>query len=350
MLASQIPGRIPLPWANSGTKNTIPTASQIGIVAGAASFTDGFPPVTFTPKAAGGVAPAGADFNGILYDITAVQQWQSAGGSFKYDATFSTAIGGYPKGAILISADGSTEWLCLVDSNTTDPDSSAAANWAPLEAYGIGTVSGLTNASVTLSASQYGKACVVLSGTLTSNVQITFPKLIGQWNVINATSGAFTASALTSGGTPVICGQGASTILRGDGANVLNDAFNVAEPASTDNSAKSVNSRWAKLGLSFVISFNGYIQFPAWLGGWMIAWGGGTLSDGTGTSLATFATPFPNSIYQVASFYSGAGAAPAATPTIINAGAITLSNVKLYCYSGLTASANITPAYIAIGK
>lgn len=76
MQASNIPSKVPLPFANSGTKNAIPTASQIGVTPGAASLTDGFPPLTMTPLASGGVPPAGADFNGILNLITAIQQWQ----------------------------------------------------------------------------------------------------------------------------------------------------------------------------------------------------------------------------------------------------------------------------------
>lgn len=40
-----------------------------------------------TPLVAGGVPPYGQDMTGILYTITIIQQWQSAGGSFKYDAS-----------------------------------------------------------------------------------------------------------------------------------------------------------------------------------------------------------------------------------------------------------------------
>lgn len=191
MLASQIPAKVPLPFANSGTKNAIPTASQIGITAGAASLTDGFPPLTFTPLASGGVPPAGADFNGILNLVTAVQQWQSAGGQFKYDSAFSTLIGGYPAGAILTSTSNTVSWLNLVDNNTTDPDSGAAANWSPVDAYGATTIA-LTNANVTLTSTQFSKSIIVLTGALTGNVQLTHPKLIGDWYFINSTTGAFT--------------------------------------------------------------------------------------------------------------------------------------------------------------
>lgn len=133
MQSSDQPTRISIPFANTGIKRPIPTASQIGISAGAASFTDGFPPLNFTPLAAGGVPPAGADFNGVLNAITDIQQWQSAGGLFKFDAAFATSVGGYPAGARLVSADNSRVWLSLVENNVTDPDGVGAAGWHSVE-------------------------------------------------------------------------------------------------------------------------------------------------------------------------------------------------------------------------
>jgi hypothetical protein len=220
MLASQIPARIPLPFANGGTKNTIPTASQIGITPGAASLTDGFPLLTFTPLAAGGVPPAGADFNGILNAITAVQQWQSAGGSFTFNTAFSTSIGGYPKGSVLISTSGDTNWLSTSDNNATDPDSGAAGNWVALDAYGIGTVTGLTNANITLTPAQYGKNIITLAGALTGNVQIILPFNQPLCTVINNTSGAFTVTCKTASGTGSSVMQGSFQVIYGDGTNI----------------------------------------------------------------------------------------------------------------------------------
>lgn len=126
MQASNAPTKSAVPFANSGTKNTIPVASQIGITPGLASFTDGFPPLTMTPLVAGGVPPYGADFNGILNFLSSGTRWSQAGGGYVYDAAFSTAIGGYPKGAMLVKADLTGYWLCTVDSNTTNPDSGGA--------------------------------------------------------------------------------------------------------------------------------------------------------------------------------------------------------------------------------
>jgi len=145
MLSSDIPDKIPLPFADSGTKNAIPTASQIGITPGAASLTDGFPPLTFTPVSAGGIPPSGADFNGIFNMITAVQQWQSAGGIFIYDSAFSTEIGGYPKGAVLMSDDNASKFISLIDNNTDDPNSGTSVNWSLLASATIGRMQKFTS-------------------------------------------------------------------------------------------------------------------------------------------------------------------------------------------------------------
>ena len=133
MQLSNAPQKILVPFANAGTKNTIPVPSQIGITPGAASFSDGFPPLTMTPVASGGVPPYGADFNGILNAITQVQMYQSGGGMWQYDATWSTDNGGYPKGAILLKATGTGYWVNAADNNTVNPDT-IGTNWVDLGA------------------------------------------------------------------------------------------------------------------------------------------------------------------------------------------------------------------------
>lgn len=128
--ASQMPTKIQMPWAtNAGSsyKRVIPVPSQIGIQNGAASWNDGFPPLNFTPIAAGGVPPYGQDTNGVLNAISALTWWYSAGGPINYDSTFQTAIGGYPKGAIIQSAvTVGLLWVNTVDNNLTNPDASGA--------------------------------------------------------------------------------------------------------------------------------------------------------------------------------------------------------------------------------
>lgn len=131
MLASAIPAKIQLPFAASGDRVTIPVTSQIGINDGRASFTTGFVPLNATPLSAGGVAPFETDFNGVLYQITAVQQWQCAGGYFKYDSAFSTSIGGYPKYAQLTGSNGVC-YVSQIDNNTSNPET-GGAGWAGIQ-------------------------------------------------------------------------------------------------------------------------------------------------------------------------------------------------------------------------
>lgn len=132
MLLSGIPAKFSIPFAASagaGYINTIPVAPSP--TPGLASLTTGFPTVTFQPEASGGNPPYGADFNGILNWVTSWLQWAAAGGfPVQYDATFQTAIGGYPNGAVLEAASlgNGRFWISTVDNNTSNPDA-GGANW-----------------------------------------------------------------------------------------------------------------------------------------------------------------------------------------------------------------------------
>jgi hypothetical protein len=348
MLASQIPNKVPLPFANSGSKNVIPTLSQIGITPGIASLTDGFPPLTGTPKVSGGIAPAMQDFNGIFNLITAVQQWQSAGGAFKYDAAFSTAIGGYPAGAILASTSNTTYWLNLADSNTTDPDSGAAANWTPIDAYGIGAVAGLTNANVTLTPAQYGKNILTLAGTLTGNVQIIFPNNQQLTTVANNTTGAFAVTCKTAAGTGGTVVQGGQEIFYGDGVNLQPRVGNT--PAQFDNSTKLATTNWVYLAMAtiataagFAASFaaNGYIKFPSWLGGLIIQWGNASIPNAATTAITL---PIAHTTGGFAVIASGSNST--ANAFAVQANIQGLSQINAYQALGGAA----TIAYVTFGK
>jgi hypothetical protein len=134
MQDTDVPAKFNIPWGNSAGPSyirVVPQASQIGVQAGAASLTDGYPPLTFTPEASGGVPPFGQDTNGILNQITAWLRWLAGGGDPPvYDSTFQSAIGGYRKGAVVSSATTFGHyWMSLVDNNTSNPDT-GGANWA----------------------------------------------------------------------------------------------------------------------------------------------------------------------------------------------------------------------------
>ncbi len=128
------PGNLQIPFANSGSKNTIPVASQIGITPGAASYTDGFPPLTMTPLVAGGVPPDGPDVNGVLFAISQHTVFQNSGGQYQFDAALAAAIGGYPVGSVLQSNDGTASYVNAVAGNSVDFNSTPSAigvSWMP---------------------------------------------------------------------------------------------------------------------------------------------------------------------------------------------------------------------------
>jgi hypothetical protein len=217
-----IPTKIPVPfgYAAAGGQITtpIPTASQIGIVNGRASLHDGFPPDTFIPISTGGVPPFGADFNGILNEITSITQWQQAGGFFPYDSTFSTAISGYPVGAIIQAANYQGFWLNTTNGNTTNPDT-GGAGWTSLVFKGLQAIT-VTTANVTVTQLQSAYPILVISGALTGARSLILPAVVGQWIIQNNTTGAFTLTVKTAAGTGVVATQGQSTYLYGNGTNI----------------------------------------------------------------------------------------------------------------------------------
>lgn len=220
MQQSNAPAKLVLPFAQSGAKNTIPTASQIGITPGAASLVDGFPPLTRTPLVAGGIPPSGLDFNGIFNLLSAINRWSVAGGRYAYDNAFATNanVGGYPKGAVVLRTDGEGGWLNTVENNLTDPEA-GGAGWVPDFQYGITNVT-MTNANVTLNSLQAGRPIIVISGLLTANLNLILPNYVKTWSVINKTTGAFTITVKTSAGTGVAVAQNSASEVYGDGVNI----------------------------------------------------------------------------------------------------------------------------------
>jgi len=145
MEAASPPTKFSIWWGQSAGSpyiRDIPTASQIGVQNCRASLTDGFPPLTFTPPSAGGCPPFGQDMNGILRQLSQWARWQGAGAGILYDATFSAAIGGYPAGAVLLSATNSAcTWISTVNNNATNPDGGGAGWLASCPAGGVAGVS-----------------------------------------------------------------------------------------------------------------------------------------------------------------------------------------------------------------
>jgi len=401
MLASNAPTSFVAPFAHAaggGFIRQIPASSQIGITAGAASLADGFPPVTFVAVAAGGTPPWGQDTNGILNQTTAGVQWGQVGGEPIFSATFAEAIGGYPNGAILQSADYTGFWRSTADNNLSDPDAASASfagsisgtvltvtavasgtvtvgqilsgtgvtsgtqiislgtgtggtgtynvqtsqsassttiaatggvNWLPMF-FSTSASIALTNANVTLSAAQYSKPIIVLTGTLTGAVALTFPAFAQEWDVINATTGAFVVTALTSGGASVTLAQGGKTQLRGNGTNVVVDALQVG-PATQPSQALNLGQFPSSVGL------NGWRKFPD---GTIEQWGAvnGTASA---NQFITFPIPFTSASFSLTGTCVNSSG-PLATFPSFGAVSATGFNVTTWNLSGVFAAASFT--------
>ncbi len=229
MQLSSSPAKLTLAFATSGGKNTIPVG--VNPTPGGASFTEGYPPLTRTPLAGGGIPPSGLDTNGVLFSATAVSRWLNAGAGFVYDAVFAADadVGGYPKGSQLICADGIGSWLSIAEDNTADPDA-GGAGWVPGLRYGSVTVP-MSSSNVTLSATQYRKPIIIITGTLTADLNLIFPTLISQWLIVNQTVGGFTVTCKTASGTGVVVPTTAP--VWGDGTNInlsaLDTSFSLSD-------------------------------------------------------------------------------------------------------------------------
>lgn len=331
MQQSNAPSKIVLPFAASGGKNTIPTDSQVGITPGAASLADGFPPLTRTPLSGGGVPPSGLDMNGILFEASAIVRWACSGAGFHYDATFATNtnVGGYPEGALVLRSDNLGYWLNTQPNNTTDPESagSAAAGWVPYFTQGVATVA-MASANVTLTPLQYGKPIIVLTGTLTANLNLIFPTIGDEWIVINGTTGAFTVTCKTAAGAGVVAQSAMQIVCDGtDIKSVSNSALsqyvqvgksataghNFTFDASADDGTMALYKGNAGAAITNVMTVDtaskpdfpqlvrslgnsGEYELP---GGLLLKWGitAPVVSDVNVT--VTFTTPFPNACFVV---------------------------------------------------
>lgn len=226
------PAFTPVPFANgagSGYRNDIPEASQTGVTPGAASYTDGFPPVTFEPIASGGVPPFGADFNGILYALSVKARWNQAGGNYPFDSSFATTIGGYPVGATVQRADGKGKWLNTTSGNTTDPDSASASGWVELRANNGTTSIAMSAGDNTPTLDKLGAQVLVLTGAPASTANLILPLRAGaQWLVLNKTTGAGQVNVQGATGGAVVVPQGTGYQVFTDGTDYYGTAADVS--------------------------------------------------------------------------------------------------------------------------
>lgn len=291
------PDKIITPWATSGLKAAIPETADP--VLGRAGFDQGFPAINMTPKTAGGIPPFGQDFNGILFDLTDAMRFLEAGGSFPYDSAWATLVGGYPVGALVSRTDNQGLWRNTTANNLTDPET-GGAGWQP-EGSGATSVA-MTSSNVTLTPLQSARQIIVITGTLTANLQLIFPTYVKQWLVVNNGTGGFSVTCKTAAGSGVDIQTGSTAPIHGDGTNINSSASasslppsylsgytlanNSGAPTTTiDVSAGSSRNLLNTLNITLGSTFSGILQTS---GAWAAGTGQNKLDTGARVANQTY--------------------------------------------------------------
>lgn len=310
------PSKILTPWATSGLKNTIPSAADP--VTGRAGYDQGFPAINMTAKETGGIPPFGQDFNGVFFDITQILQYMQAGGHPTYSAALSTAIGGYPLGAMLAKSSGLGFWRNITSNNTANPDSGGAGWISDLPGcYANATT--ITASSAALSSTQVGQA--FLFTTAASAVALPAASSVAAGGAYKLhTSAGFTLS-VTGGGA-----------MQAGNVSVTSTPV----PAGAEVLAVSTGSAWWVFGTGALANSsdfaglkatNGWRQLP---GGFIEQWGTTTPISDNLSLVVTLPIQFP----------TGCANAIANHTTSLNVGACSEAVVTAKTVSTITIAFN----------
>lgn len=291
-----------------------------------ASYDQGFPPITMTLKSAGGLPPKGQDMNQILYELSSLARWASAGALNTFDSSFSTAIGGYPSYALILSDDGNTIYVNTVNGNTTNPNT-GGSGWKTLTAYlrlaaFISSPSTDQSAFTQVNSPDNGKFMFIANNglwgvQLSDGTSVPLPISFGGTGANSASQaldnfgiGPIASSTDIANGTAkkLVDAQGLIGAIASD-ADIQNevarkfvDAYGLINAITTMQDVqdgalrKFVNALTLKNYLpAKPLNGNGYIRIPDIPGGTIIQWGqfNGTVVEGS--KVVTLPTPFPNS-------------------------------------------------------
>lgn len=221
------PLQVITPFANNGTKNVIPIEESP--IQGNASFVTGFPEINSLPIESGGIPPTWQDFNGLFYTLFQAIQWQQAGGNYPFsqyllsgDGT-TIGIGGYPLGAVVQKSDGSGLWVNILNNNNLSPEVSTNGvvnpGWLSFNTNNVANIN-VSSSNITLTTLQASAAIIVFMGSLTSNINITFPNRSGTFIVSNQTTGNFVINLKTSSSSGVSLPKDSNQLMFCDGNNI----------------------------------------------------------------------------------------------------------------------------------
>lgn len=116
---------IPIQFAANGIKNIIQKTLQSGQDAQDATWSAGWSGRTMIPIEAGGLAPKGQDFNGVLYVLSDAAFHRQGGKEIQFNPLVVSELGGYDEGAIIQADNFSCHYRSLIPNNTTNPNTEA---------------------------------------------------------------------------------------------------------------------------------------------------------------------------------------------------------------------------------
>ncbi|HCR3555386.1 TPA: hypothetical protein ON737_001413 [Morganella morganii] len=386
MKLNDIPKLMPVPFGVSGPRTELLESSPAGDRK--ASYKDGFPPITMLLKSAGGLPPDGGNMNQILFELASGQRWSNAGAGYKFNATFSDAVGGYPKGAQLLSNDGTKVYVSTKDDNKIDFNASPGPDWVTLGDYiGLGNYATKTGVGLKLDKNsvvqstgtsttnvmsqktvtdELNKKFDKTGGTITANgksielkttatgnpayIQITdsagniihqFGKLSDNddFSIYNAAEGigvTLTSQGLSVGGNPVALAK-----------DVLKIDSNLSDVKNKQTARNNLGlGAAALLGAPVAVTGeDGYIQIPALVNGvetnLILQWMTVGLNKATGSQMysryVNWPTPFPNACLSTLSSIKGVGYDPAYNPVTSS---VIIDRTKVEVGTGYSASAS----------
>lgn len=279
--------------------------------------------------------PTLQDFNAVAFTLGQLHAYLHQMGVAEWNASQEYHIGS------LATVNGLL-FSSLTNNNTGNDPSSSVANWQP-EGAGSTSVT-MTGSNVTLTPLQAARSVIIITGTLTANVQLIFPTYVKAWQIINQATGNFYVTCKTAAGTGVSVPAGNSTQVVGDGTSII-----VPIPAATQTEVDAgtldnvaVTPKKLRWGVQFSAGANGYLILPSWLGGFILQWGATPNLNASSFTVVTLPIAFPSVKYAVLATHQG---------TTIDAYAIKSRSDSNLGSVAFLASSGSPPAYfLAIGR
>lgn len=201
-------------------------------------------------------ATVGADwFVWVKNSGTGTLTLNPSAGNIDGNTSKTIAVGG----SCVIVSDG-TNWLSLADGSATTGN----FNFITINVAGTGTY--------TLSGSELNRVAYKFTGVLTGDRPIEIPATVQQYWVNNATTGAFTLTVRTSGGTGIVVPQNASLLLYCDGTDAVTAVSAVKQVAGLRTldadgtfvigDAGLIISHTAAIARTYTIPANATVPYP----------------------------------------------------------------------------------------